>query len=500
LLGSLCAVLLLSPLRAQTLGPLANQDAEGELYLAQMTATLEIEGMRSPISVISMPRGPLFSIQSVVERLGGELEIGPLGESHELELAGMSFRFGPESPVLTIGQEIVDLSQAPVAGLAGLQVPIDLLEAIYAELTGKQFTWLASQQRLVVGTTQLRRLPLAIDVVHLQGVSTVVLQFPVRPRYRIEQGAGQIRVHILGDRILPPSSVSRSREGLLRGFVFGEQDITLLLQPRAGMESYELSNPYRLVFDIFPGGPTAPTSRSPRLPPRRSSIPTIVLDPGHGGSDEGAQGNGLVEKDLTLRLARLLRSKLEEALPVRVVLTRDEDADLPLATRSAIANQLKADLFVSLHLNASFGGQATGAETYSLSLEASDERAQRAAEDANLTAGGDPLTDLQLILWDMAQSRHLAASQRLASLIQEELNETLSLRNRGVKQAPFSVLMGAAMPAVLVELGFLSNPQEVERLQDPLYQNELVAALTRALVRYRAAPTSTPATGTEVPE
>ncbi|MCZ6507535.1 MAG: N-acetylmuramoyl-L-alanine amidase, partial [Acidobacteria bacterium] len=202
----------------------------------------------------------------------------------------------------------------------------------------------------------------------------------------------------------------------------------------------------------------------------------------------------------TLRLARLLRSKLEAALPVRVVLTRDEDTDLPLDTRSAIANQLKAELFVSLHLNASFGSRATGAETYFLSLEASDERAQRAVEEANQGAGGDPLTDLQLILWDMAQSRHLAASQRLASLIQQELNDTLGLRNRGVKQAPFAVLMGAAMPAVLVELGFLSTPQEVERLQDPRYQNELAAALTRALVRYRAAPTDTPTTGTEVPE
>jgi N-acetylmuramoyl-L-alanine amidase len=195
------------------------------------------------------------------------------------------------------------------------------------------------------------------------------------------------------------------------------------------------------------------------------------------------------------------RSKLQAALPVRVVLTRDEDADLPLETRSALANQLKAELFVSLHLNSSFGQAATGAETYFLSLDASDERAQRAADEANQAAtAGDPLTDLQLILWDMAQTRHLAESQRLASLIQEELNVTLGLRNRGVKQAPFVVLMGAAMPAVLVEFGFLSNPEEVERLGDPEYQNRLAQALTRALVRYRAAPVSGSAGGVEVEE
>jgi N-acetylmuramoyl-L-alanine amidase len=101
-------------------------------------------------------------------------------------------------------------------------------------------------------------------------------------------------------------------------------------------------------------------------------------------------------------------------------------------------------------------------------------------------AGADPLYDLQLILWELAQSHHLAESQRLAALIQEELNSTLSLRDRGVRQAPFRVLMGAAMPAVLVELGFLSNPEEEARLQNPAYRAELIEALVRAITRYRA--------------
>ena len=222
---------------------------------------------------------------------------------------------------------------------------------------------------------------------------------------------------------------------------------------------------------------------------------------GHGGEETGAEGpSGLAEKNVVLDIAKRTARLLRDRLGVEVVLTRERDMDLPLDERAAIANHQKGDLFLSIHANASHRRIASGAETYFLSLEASDERAQRAVEEANQGAGGDPLTDLQLILWDMAQSRHLAASQRLASLIQQELNDTLGLRNRGVKQAPFAVLMGAAMPAVLVELGFLSTPQEVERLQDPRYQNELAAALTRALVRYRAAPTDTPTTGTEVPE
>jgi N-acetylmuramoyl-L-alanine amidase len=476
---------------------------EPQIFLRRMIGSLEVEGRRSPLEVTEMPRGPLFSVRQVAERLGGELIVGPLGESHELKLGDTSFLFGPESAAVTYGEEIIELSQAPQAAPGGLLVPLDLLEAIYTQLDGKRFSWRAREKTLAVDSRSLRSLPVAVDVVHLQGVSTVVLQFPTRPRYRLEEEPGRVTVHVLGDRIDAPARVAQSRGGLIRGVRFGPQDISIQLAPGAGTESYELSNPYRLVFDVFPGGAAAPEAAETPLPPRRDRIPTIVIDPGHGGSDEGARGGDLLEKELTLRLARLLRSKLQAALPVRIVLTRDEDADLPLDTRSALANQLKAELFVSLHLNSSFGNSATGAETYFLNLEASDERALQAAEDANRAGGSDPLTDLQLILWDMAQSRHLTASQRLASLIQEELNETLGVPNRGVKQAPFRVLMGAAMPAVLVELGFLSNPAEVERLQDPVYQNELAAALTRALVRYRApgtAPTARAAAAGEVSE
>ena len=238
-------------------------------------------------------------------------------------------------------------------------------------------------------------------------------------------------------------------------------------------------------------GPTPPT--------RSNRIRTIVIDPGHGGTNTGARSSeGVEEKELTLLLAQTLRSRLEERLPVRVVLTRSEDVDLPLDTRTAIANQQKADLFISLHLNSVQDPGAHGTETYFLSLQASDEGAARAAAIENQgdpmpKNDGDPLYDLQLILWDLAQSHYLAESQRLAALVQEELNEALRLRNRGVKQAPFRVLLGAAMPAILVELGFLSNPEEEAKMLDSQYRAELVNALVRAILRYRAQVEGIPA-------
>jgi N-acetylmuramoyl-L-alanine amidase len=263
--------------------------------------------------------------------------------------------------------------------------------------------------------------------------------------------------------------------------------LRLTLAPDAVAEDYTLEKPFRLVFDVYrsDGAPVAAIAPAERKQPRGEGVHTIVIDPGHGGSNIGAQGpTGTLEKDLTLQLANTLKSQLQRSLPVRVLLTRDEDAELPLGTRVAMANQQKADLFISLHLNSSPASDAHGTETYFLSLVASDEFAARTAEAEN--AAGDPLTDLQLILWDLAQSHHLAESQRLAGLIQEELNEELELVNRGVKQAPFRVLMGAAMPAVLVELGFLTNPREEERLLDPLYRTRLADALVDALSRYKA--------------
>ena len=211
------------------------------------------------------------------------------------------------------------------------------------------------------------------------------------------------------------------------------------------------------------------------------------------------------EKELTLEFARELAGKLGR-LGVQTLLTRNEDATVPHDARPALANQNKADLFISIHLNSSLGAGAHGTETYFLSPQATDARAARsaAAENATPPAAGSAATapgagaaaeqqDVDLILWDLAQSHHLSESQRLANLIQGELNSALQLKDRGVKQAPFRVLMGATMPAVLVELGFISNPEEEKKLQDPAYRDQLVDALVAAIARYRSSIEGQPA-------
>jgi len=452
-------------------------------------------------------QGPLFPLRRIVASLGGKLV--ELEESVTLELDDSEVIAGPGNPVMIVGREIVQLSQAPVQGeplKEGLLVPLDFLRQSYGRFTDYEIQWSPATRRLSAVRRQPRLLAVTVDVVHLQGVSTVVLQFPERLDYRLEERGEDIEVLPLRDRLEPAPGQSVVRDPLVRAVRVEPERIDLDLAAGTTAESYTLENPYRLVFDVVrggeqgaatstgstgsPGGVPDGAGRAPEPPTPSRGLRTVVIDPGHGGEESGAVGpSGLLEKDLTLEIARTLRDRLRRRLPVKVVLTRDDDSRLPLDTRSAIANQNKADLFISIHLNSYLGAEARGAETYFLSTEASDSRAAETAELENAVgAGGDDeaLYDLQLILWDLAQSYHLAASQRVANLIQEELNGALGLRDRGVKQAPFRVLMGAAMPAVLVELGFLSNPDEETKLRDPGYRADLVDALVRAITRFRS--------------
>jgi N-acetylmuramoyl-L-alanine amidase len=217
----------------------------------------------------------------------------------------------------------------------------------------------------------------------------------------------------------------------------------------------------------------------------------VVLDPGHGGEDDGAVGpGGVKEKDLTLSIARQLAGLLRERAGLEVRLTREGDAALGLTARTEVANREQADLFLSIHANASVGRPAPGAETYVLHLDATDEAARTLAALENdatgLSARGAPAGGgLEMLLWDMAQSQYLDESSRLAEAVQRELNELTGTRDRGVKQANFLVLRGATMPAVLVEVGFLSNPLEENRMRSLGFQQATAEALYRAVLAFR---------------
>ena len=218
---------------------------------------------------------------------------------------------------------------------------------------------------------------------------------------------------------------------------------------------------------------------------------TIVIDPGHGGLETGAKGKfGALEKDITLAIGMKLRTIIEKSLAFRVFMTRDKDMDVSLENRSALANNHKADLFISIHANGSPRKNSHGSETYFLSQNATDEESRRLAYLENSSGDlegrieGDGRDDIKLILWDLAQASYLKQSSQLAESIQAGLNALLGTANRGVKQAPFKVLTGAACPAVLVETAFISNPEEEKELGTEAFQNSVAQAIYLSLVEY----------------
>ncbi len=224
--------------------------------------------------------------------------------------------------------------------------------------------------------------------------------------------------------------------------------------------------------------------------PVDNRIKTIVIDPGHGGKDPGAIGfsKKSYEKDITLDIALKLRDLITKNSDIKVFLTRDDDRFVSLRERTEFANEVKANLFISLHINAHTNNDVSGIEVYYLSTARTDDaRATEALENAvvyHYEGGEEALkryNDLDFILSDMAQNEHLQESHELCNIMQKSLVETTKGKDRGVKQADFYVLRGAFMPAVLVETGFISNKSEERKLVNANYQIDIANALYQSV-------------------
>ena len=292
-------------------------------------------------------------------------------------------------------------------------------------------------------------------------------------------------------------------DGLLRQVRVGQfsQDVVRVVLDMNSLRHHNaflLPDPYRLVIDIQGQTASQPaaalTKAKTTVPaakgtkPPAAGIRKIVLDPGHGGRDPGAIGpGGIAEKDLVLSVARKLARKLRREMGIEVVLTRQDDSFVRLEDRTAIANAENADLFVSLHMNASPSGEARGLETYYLD-NTTDEASIRLASRENGTAR-NKVTDLQFILSDMTQNMKLEDSITLAHRLQGSLVSTMTrkmadVKDLGVKKALFYVLVGARMPSVLVEMFFITNKTEGRAMTQDNYQNAVVDSLYDGIQKY----------------
>jgi len=241
------------------------------------------------------------------------------------------------------------------------------------------------------------------------------------------------------------------------------------------------------AMDVHEAKPTASGGRS-LIRALGLKIGKIVIDPGHGGHDTGTIGpNGLEEKNLVLDVAKRLGKLLASRLGAEVIYTRQDDTFIPLETRTAIANQEQADLFISIHANSSDDPDARGVETYYLNFTSSPEALEVAARENAVSEKS--IHELQDLVKKIALKEKIEESREFAGDVQHSLHTGLAtrspgIRDRGVKKAPFVVLIGANMPSILAEISFVSNPGDARRLQTSQYRQRIAESLSRGVVKY----------------
>lgn len=475
---------------------------------------------RDGIPISEFANVPMVPLDELDRFLGSTLRVNA-------DASSATFSVGERSAVVASGRSMVRLGtegklvllSAPITARGGRWfVPLDFLDKVLPQLATQRVTYESDSRLLAIGEGFPR---VSISSFPYPGYTRVVLESNTPFEYQVTQGSGRVHVSIPVGYLESEFSSEDLQDGVVETMRLTRQPGSYLLAITLGesfgtLKAFQLESPPRMVLDLFRSRvptdieipqqlppppppettadiPVPPHSTPPRdLPPTDVApgvLKTITLDPGHGGSETGATGHsGLQEKDVTLGIARRLAQLLESRLGVRVLLTRDGDNYLELDERTTIANNNKSDLFLSIHANASPGTNASGSEVYYLAYEASDEDARRLAASENAAAQprARASSDLEFILWDMAQASHLNESASLAELLQDELQAGRSEeRNRGIKQAPFRVLMGATMPAALVEVGFITNPEEERRLGSGDYQDQLASAIYRAIVKYK---------------
>ena len=263
--------------------------------------------------------------------------------------------------------------------------------------------------------------------------------------------------------------------------------VTVVAEKKSNGSKKTAKNNTASVQNAHAATPTAEGDRS-LIRALGLKIGTIVIDAGHGGHDTGTIGpNGLLEKDLVLDVALRLGKLLESRLGAEVTYTRDDDTFIPLETRTAIANEHRADMFISVHANSSRDESARGVETYYLNFTTNADALEVAARENAVSQKS--VYELQDLVKKITLKDKIEESRELAGDVQQSLYAGLSpknptLRNRGVKKAPFVVLIGANMPSILAEISFVSNPTDEKKLQTPEYRQKIAESLYKGIAKY----------------
>jgi len=418
---------------------------------------------------------------------------------------GRTIVISSDQPMASVSGRVVALPSPAVRLGNRWFVPLDFLPRALAPIYDTRIDLRRPSRLLVVGDLRVPRVTARVDMPGPPTRATLEIAPAAQVSVMTEPGRLVIRVDADAlDAALPGDGA-----GLIDLIRFGDQPTTIvvLLDDRAGparavpAEANGITRVTIDVPDVAPPGDTAaappaaapPTAAAavpapPLFATPRTPLQTIVIDPGHGGDDRGARGaRGTEEKAVTLEVARRLRTLIEMRLGIRVILTRDNDRAISLDERAAIANNSKADLFLSLHANAAPVAAVAGAEVFYVRLDREGEDARRAAESGvPLQVLGGAMRAIDVIQWDLAQARHIDASAVLAGMLEENLRAQVPMARRPRQDAPLRVLTGVNMPAALIEMAYLTNGEQERLVQSEAYQSSLAQAVYNAIVGFRS--------------
>jgi N-acetylmuramoyl-L-alanine amidase len=414
---------------------------------------------------------------------------------------GKTIVLTPDQALASVSGRLVSLPAAPARRGPRWLVPVEFISRALSLVYDARLDLRKPSRLLVIGDLRVPRITVRYDPLGASGRLTI--DATPRAAATVTQEAEHLTIKFDVDALdapNPPLPASASPGLLLAVRLVDATTMAVDLGPRfAGFKAaaQAVDATQRLVIDLLaaqtdtaPPPPAQPAPPPPDLPPTfgqpASAFRTIAIDPGHGGDDEGVKSaDGAKEKDLTLAIARRVKAAIEARLGLRVLLTRDDDRGVPVDERTSIANNNKADLFISLHANGSMRPSAAGAAIYVAAFDKAAALASGKAERVPTFGGGS--REIELVPWDLAQTRHLDQSEAFAGLLEQAFHDHVALASRPVEHAPLRVLEPANMPAVLVEVGYLTNPEQAKLLAGDGFQNAVAQAVFDAIVKFRDA-------------
>ena len=459
---------------------------------------------RRPVPTTVLNGQELIALDDVASLFQVTVREDTLAGGITVTYKGRTIVVSADQPMASVNGRVVTLpSPAARAGRRWL-VPVEFLSRALAPIYDTRIDVRRTSRLLIVGDLRVPRVVGRIDIPGPPTRATL----EIAPVAAVTLTVDATRVIVRVDADALDLTLPSGGGGLIEQIRPGDQPntVTVVLNGRAGLAraaGMDADNVTRVTIEVPPLNPSAETAAPPApaaspvepaaplapLPTTaRVALQTIVIDPGHGGEDVGVRGaDGVQEKQITLEVARRLRSLIENRLGIRVVLTRDDDRAVSLDERAALANNSKADLFLSLHANAALAPGVSGAEVFHARLDRESQEALRSADEGvALPVLGGGSRKIDVIRWDLAQARHVDASETFAGMLEEDLRAHVTMGPRPLQEGPLRVLMGADMPAALVEMAYLTNPDQAASAKSDAYQISVAQGIYDAVLRFRA--------------